>query len=154
MFQPERRDSGVPRPGKALEIPLQELDFSYSRSGGPGGQNVNKVSSKVTLKWDFWRSKALTIEQKGAIERDPILANRMTSDSVIVLHEQQTRSQDENRQLVIKKLHDLVANALAPKTERKETKVPYARKRARVEDKRKHSEKKGRRSQSFDRDRD
>lgn len=137
-----------------VSIPLSELEFSYSRSGGPGGQNVNKVSSKVTLKWDFWTSRALTMEQKGLVQRDPFLSNRINADGVIVLQEQQTRSQDENRQIIVRKLHELVKAALTEKPERIETEVPASKRRARLHDKKRHSQKKQGRGRDYSSDGD
>ncbi len=150
MFQLQSRNTAAAA-GEVV-IPLADLRFSYSRSSGPGGQNVNKVSSKVTLKWDFWASEAISMEQKGTLQRDPVLVNRINSDGLIVLHEQQTRSQDENRRLVVKKLHDLVRDALVPKLERIETKIPAGKKRRRLEGKRRHSRRKQERSQDFSAD--
>jgi ribosome-associated protein len=149
MFHTNR----TPEPKKdpnAVEIPMKELELSYARSGGPGGQNVNKTATKVVLHWDFWKSEALNTDQKMAIQRDTVLSNRMNKEGVIVLHEQTTRSQDSNRELVIQKLHDLVKNALTPQTERIETKVPKWKKHERVEDKRQHSRRKQDRSARYD----
>src|SRR5687768_758351 len=80
----------------------RELNFSVSRSSGPGGQNVNKVNSKVTLKFDIANSLVLTPEEKEVIIRK--LATKLTTGKVLILSAQESRSQLENKEAVLMKL--------------------------------------------------
>jgi ribosome-associated protein len=79
----------------------KELNFSVSRSSGPGGQNVNKVNSKVTLKFDITNSLVLTPGEKETIIRK--LAPRLTTERVLILSAQESRSQLENKEAVMLK---------------------------------------------------
>src|SRR5262245_53919786 len=119
-----------------LVIPENELSFSASRSGGPGGQNVNKVSSKVTLAFNVRASSALSEEQKRKITGK--LATRINKDGVLQVVSQKTRSQDLNRGDVIERFAQLLRRALTPQAPRIKTRVPAAAKHQRVEKKRKH----------------
>lgn len=147
------KDSRVNRPSPdtsssqdtALSIPIGELDFSYSRSQGPGGQNVNKVNSKVTLRWDFWKSKALTYDQKLELQRSEAFRNKINKAGEVVLHEQSTRDQGKNKIFVIAKLHDLVGEVTKVRVERIETEVPQRAHDKRLRQKERDSQTKERR---------
>jgi ribosome-associated protein len=118
-----------------VEIPENELTFTASRSGGPGGQNVNKVSSRVTLSFDVFASAALSGEQKKAVALK--LAKRMNKDGVLKIVSQRTRSQDLNRADALARFADLLRVALTPERPRVKTKVPRTSKEQRIEDKKK-----------------
>ena len=118
----------------------QELTFLTSRSSGPGGQNVNKVNSRVTLKWDIPNSVILSPEQKEIISRK--LSAKMTKDGILMLTAQENRSQLENKEAVLSKLDQLLAKALARVKVRKRTKPTKAAKKARIKAKKHLSEKK------------
>lgn len=117
-----------------------ELHFKTSRSGGSGGQNVNKVSSKVMLEFNIAGSELLTDEQKEVLLVK--LVNRLNKDGVLQLTEQTKRSQHENKEGVIKKFYALLQKALTPAKKRKPTKTPKSVKEKRLTDKKKASEKK------------
>lgn len=117
-----------------------ELVFTTSRSGGPGGQNVNKVSSKVTLRWAVANSAVLTEEQRQMLLTR--LRSRLTTEGELLLSSQESRSQAENKALVIEKLNHLLVQAFTPRKARKSTKPTKASKKRRVEAKKRHSEKK------------
>jgi ribosome-associated protein len=117
-----------------------ELQFITSRSGGPGGQHVNKVSTKVTLKFDVRNSKLLTPEEKAQIEER--LRSKLTADGVLILSSQEMRSQLANRENVIAKFDKLVARAFAVRKKRKATKPTKASVEKRLQEKKKLSEKK------------
>jgi ribosome-associated protein len=119
-----------------LLIPENELTFSASRSGGPGGQNVNKVSSKVTLAFNVRESAALSDEQKRRINGR--LATRINKEGVLQVVSQRTRSQDLNRDDAVERFAELLRRALTPKTPRVRTRVPAGAKKQRVDEKRKH----------------
>lgn len=103
---------------------IPELQFKAVRSGGPGGQNVNKVSSKVILSFDVAASKALSDEEKTLIETK--LAPRLTSDNILMLACNEDRSQLRNKQIVTQRFLEIIANALIVPKKRKKTKVPKA----------------------------
>ena len=121
-----------------LTIPAGELDISFARSGGPGGQNVNKVSSKVDLRWNPTTSMALTNDDRLLLlER---LRNRLTNEGELIVTSTATRDQIKNRDDAESKLALIVRAALdRPKT-RKPTRVSKGAKRRRVADKRHKSE--------------
>lgn len=102
-------------------IPEQELRFHASRSSGPGGQNVNKVNTRVMLNFDVLRSSSLTDEQKTLITQK--LKNRINKDGILYLYAQGAASQAMNRADVVAKFHRLINQALAPRKVRKETRV-------------------------------
>ena len=126
-----------------LEVPDAELSFATSRSGGPGGQNVNKVESRVTLRWRPAASAAL---DDGAKERlAEALATRITKDGVLHVTSQKHRTQAANRDAALARFAELVAGALETDPERKPTKVPRRAKRRRLAEKRRRGEVKSRR---------
>lgn len=122
---------------------LPELIFSSSRSSGPGGQNVNKVNTKVNLKWDVVNSQVLTAEQKELLLQK--LGSRLTKDGVLLLAAQEKRSQLQNKEAVLRKLDELFIKIFTIRKARKATTPGKAVKRKRLEDKRHHAEKKQRR---------
>ena len=118
-----------------LCIPENEITFAASRSGGPGGQNVNKVSSRVTLTFDVNGSAALSGDQKRKIL--DALATRINKEGLLRVVSQRTRSQDMNRTDATERFADLLRRALMPRQPRVKTHVPAAAKEHRLELKRK-----------------
>jgi len=131
---PENRSNDPPG------VPENELEIDFVRSSGPGGQNVNKTSTKAQLRWNVGRSGVFTEEQKAAIRA--AAGNRLTKEDEIVIFDQSQRSQPQNRDAAVARLQALVADALAPKTERVETKVSRTEKQHRLEEKRRNARKK------------
>lgn len=119
---------------------LSELEFSASRSSGPGGQNVNKVSTKISLRFDVLNSTVLTEEQKQTLIHK--WASQLTKEGVLLLHSQEKRSQLQNKEAVLIKLDRLLTKAFAVKKPRKATKPSKASKRKRVDAKKLRGEKK------------
>lgn len=117
-----------------------ELIFSTSRSSGPGGQNVNKVNSKVTLEWDVANSRVLTDDEKIFLSEK--LASRMTREGVVQITSQESRSQIANKDLVVQKLDNLLSKAFLKKKVRKATKPSKSAKQQRLKKKKVVSEKK------------
>jgi ribosome-associated protein len=100
-----------------IQIPEEEFDWSYARSGGPGGQNVNKVSSKAVLRWDVNTTQSLPDEVKARLRSQQ--ANRITTEGVLVLMSQQSRDQERNRRDCLEKLRTiLLRSAMTPKKRR------------------------------------
>ncbi len=123
-----------------ITIQLSELEFRTSRSGGPGGQNVNKVESKVELLFDAANSPSLTDSQRSRLmER---LRGRIDTLGVLHLASQVSRSQLENRQIVVEEFVRLVGAALKPRKRRIKTRPSGASKEERLKRKRIRSEKK------------
>jgi len=117
-----------------------ELVFKVSRSGGPGGQNVNKVNSKVTLSFDVARSNELSTEEKETILHK--LASKLTTDGILVLSSQDSRSQLDNKQTAIEKFERLLTKAFEKQKARKATKPSKGSVQKRMNSKKQHSEKK------------
>jgi ribosome-associated protein len=120
-----------------------ELLFSFSRSGGPGGQNVNKVNTKVELRFDIAKSLVLTDAQKEILlDR---LARQISSDGSLIIISQATRSQLQNKEDAIAKFYDLLNKSLKPIKKRKPKTISKAAKENRLKEKKENSEKKERR---------
>ncbi len=123
-----------------VTIPLSELSFRASRSGGPGGQHVNTSSTRVELWWDAARSPSLSGEQRRLLLAR--LATRLTEDGWLRIVAGTTRSQAQNREEALGRFRDLVARALTPVKRRKPTRPTRASKEKRLNQKRRRSERK------------
>lgn len=121
-----------------LEIPEHEVDFAVSRSGGPGGQNVNKVSTRVTLRFNVDASEVLSIDQRRLIRSR--LATRINKEGILQVTSQRTRSQELNRADVQERFAELLRDALHKEPPRIPTRVSRAAKIKRVEEKKKRTE--------------
>lgn len=125
-----------------------ELQFKAVRSSGAGGQNVNKVSSKVVLSFDLKNSQALSEEEKMRLETK--LSSRLTSDLVLILNCDEDRSQLKNKAIVTKRFLDILTVGLHIPKIRKATKIPKSVIRKRMKDKKNVSDvKKNRRKPEF-----
>jgi ribosome-associated protein len=117
---------------------VAELNYKAVRSGGAGGQNVNKVSSKVVLSFNLMQSTGLTIEEKVLVAEN--LKSRLTVDGILILNCDEDRSQIRNKDLVTKRFLHLIADALFVPKERKATRVPKSVIRKKIKDKKSTSE--------------
>lgn len=127
-----------------IVIPPEELAFSFSRSSGAGGQNVNKLETKVTVSWDFNHSSLLDDAQKLLITKK--LMRRISADGKLMVSCQAERSQAQNREKAITNLNQLVMRALIVHPKRRATKVPFRERTKRLETKRRIAHKKQLRS--------
>jgi ribosome-associated protein len=123
-----------------LTLPRDELSLQFSRAAGPGGQNVNKVNSKVTLRWHFARSKSLDAAPRQRLEQR--LAGRLTRTGDLIVSSQRFRDQAKNIDDCREKLRSIVQSALRLPRTRKATRPSAASRRKRLADKRLHAEKK------------
>ena len=128
---------------KPLKIPDDELNVSFARSGGPGGQNVNRRETKVTLEFDLSASRILSPADKERALRFLTDRGVISDDAVIRIVEQSNRTQKLNRDAAVKRLKALIADAIRPRKKRLKTKVSKAQKAKRLENKKRHSDKKG-----------
>jgi len=120
-----------------LVLPLAELDYRATRSGGPGGQHVNTSSTRIEVWWDVGSSPALTHEQRTRLLAR--LSSRLDSDGRLRVVASESRSQLRNREAATERLRELVASALEVRKPRKRTKPSRAARAARLEEKRRRS---------------
>jgi len=120
-----------------ISIRDDELIFKASRSAGPGGQNVNKVNTRITLFFDVANCGSFSDVQKRRILSR--LATRADKNGLVRVASQRFRTQKANRRAAIERLQQLLAEALRTRPVRKKTKIPYAAKQRRLEEKRRRS---------------
>lgn len=112
---------------------IAELNFKAVRSSGAGGQNVNKVSSKVVLTFNLITSEALSEEEKALLKSK--LNSKLTSENLLILNCDEERSQLKNKTIVTKRFLDLIKNSLVVPKKRKATKIPKSVVEKRLKDK-------------------
>ena len=122
---------------KGTTIPLSELQFRFSRSGGRGGQNVNKVETRVELLFNVHQSPSLSETQRETISKK--LDSRIDERGNLHIISQKSRYQWRNRQEAVERFIELIQKALTPKKVRRATKVSNAAKENRLEEKKRRS---------------
>jgi len=128
---------------------ISELTFKAVRSSGAGGQNVNKVSSKVVLTYDLNASQGVSEEEKNLLLTN--LASRLTTENVLILNCDEDRSQIKNKEIVIKRFLEIIKKGLFVPKVRKATKIPKSVIKKRIKDKKNVSEiKQSRRKPNLD----
>lgn len=120
-----------------LNLPETELDWSYARAGGPGGQNVNKVSSKAVLRWNF--AASLSIPPEVKLRFQELFPTRITTEGEVVISSQEFRDQERNRDACTQKLLELLRKSTIRPKSRKKTKPSKGSQRRRLEDKKRQS---------------
>lgn len=139
--------SGLPIKN-GIVIPEHELEITASRSGGPGGQHVNKTSSRITVRWNVQKSQVFTDAQKQYLmER---LACEITGEGDILVSNSTSRSQGQNKQLALDSLAQKIRKALHVPKKRMKVKIPKSATESRLHQKKKRSETKAMRSKKFD----
>ncbi len=121
-----------------VQIPEDEMAFSFIRAAGPGGQNVNKVATAVQLRFDVQHSSVLTEDIRRRLTR--LAGKRMTDDGILVIEARRYRKQERNRQDAIERLNHLVEKASTPPVKRLPTRPTAASLKARLEDKKRRGE--------------
>lgn len=121
-----------------VRIPTWELRFVFSRSPGPGGQNVNKVSTRVTLLFDVADSESLTPAQRGRVRRQ--LATRIDRHGTLRVVSARHRTQAANRRAAVQRFVELLADALTVRKTRVKTRIPRRAVERRLQNKTRHSQ--------------
>ena len=134
---------GVVQVSSRVSIDDSELHFSFARSGGPGGQNVNKVNTKAVLRWSVYESTSLKAAVKTRFLKR--YANRINEEGELVIASDQHRTQLKNKKECLDRLADMIRAVLVPPKKRKKTKPTRASKERRLSAKKQRSEKKRRR---------
>jgi len=122
----------------SLSIDESELDWEFARSSGPGGQNVNKVETKATVKFLIADSAALSDDQKQRVSE--ALASRITKDGVLRVTSQRHRTREANRHAAIGRFIELLDDALVVRAPRKKTRISRSAKRRRIEGKKRRGQ--------------
>jgi ribosome-associated protein len=127
-----------------IALDEREIDETFVRASGPGGQNVNKLSTAVQLRFDVRRSPSLPDPVRARLER--LAGSRLTSEGVLVITAQRHRTQERNRRDALDRLIELIREAAVPPTPRRPTRPTLASKRRRLEGKARRAQVKGLRS--------
>jgi ribosome-associated protein len=120
-----------------ISIDESELDESFIRSSGPGGQNVNKLATAVQLRFDVRRSPSLPGDVRGRLER--LAGRRLTRDGVLIITAQNHRTQERNRADALDRLVELIGQAAVRPVPRRATKPTKASRRRRLDSKKRRS---------------
>ncbi len=121
-----------------VRIPAHEIELSYARSGGPGGQHVNKTSSKVLLRWNPRTSEALRDEDRERIEEK--LASRLTEDGDLLVTSERNREQSRNVDDAVERLIGILREALKRQRKRRKTKPTRSSQRKRLDSKKRRGD--------------
>ena len=136
------------RISRDLSIDENDLDISFVRASGPGGQNVNKLSTAAQLRFD---TRRITLAPDAGARLNRLAGQRMTKDGVIVIHAQRYRTQERNRADALDRLTELLQDSLVRPKPRRATKPTFGSKQRRLEGKKRRGDvKAGRGSRGFD----
>ncbi len=118
-------------------IPLHEIEITSSRSGGAGGQHVNKTNTRITVRWNAKNSVALDDEQKARVLEK--LQSTLTTDGDLIIHSSESRSQEHNKKAALDRLNTIVNKALVVPKKRRATKISKTAHEKRLQSKARHS---------------
>jgi ribosome-associated protein len=121
-----------------LQIPDGEFTWSFARSGGPGGQNVNKVASKALLRWDVAANTSIPADVKNRLALQQ--KRYFTLDGGLIITSQRYRDQERNKEDCLQKLRDIIVQALFVPKARKKTRPSKGAKRRRLQEKKQRSD--------------
>jgi len=130
----------LPQGPAKFSVPYAELEFTFVRSSGPGGQNVNKVSSKAVLRWNIATTSCFTVDQHLRVMAK--LGPRLTAEGDLIVTSDRFRDQKQNKDDCIAKLCEIIEHALAVPKARRKTKPTKGSKRRKLESKNRDGEKK------------
>ena len=119
-----------------IRLDIAEIQFTFIRSPGPGGQNVNKVATAVLLRFNV--AQSLSLPEEVRVRLLSVLANRLTQHGDIIIKASSFRTQERNKQDALKRLQELLGRAAIPPKKRKKTKPTYASKQRRLDTKKLH----------------
>lgn len=131
-----------------ITIPYHELEITTSRSGGPGGQHVNKTETRITIRWNVKETSVLAEHLKERVLKN--LESRLTADGDLIIHNSESRSQLQNKKNALIYLAAIVRKALFVPKIRMKTKVPKKEKEKRLQEKKQRGYIKKERSKKFD----
>ena len=131
-----------------IVIPDAEIEIATSKSGGPGGQHVNKTETKVIIKWNAITTNALSESQKERLLIN--LQNKLTPDGYLIIHNSESRSQVQNKKMALENLATEIRKALIIPKKRKPTKIPKGVKESRLKEKKHRSKTKTMRKKKVD----
>jgi ribosome-associated protein len=132
-----------------ISIPYNELEIATSRSGGPGGQHVNKTETRVTIRWNVKRTSALPEYLKDLVLKN--LESRLTADGDLIINNNESRSQLQNKKNAIENFITVIRNALFVPKKRMKTTIPKKEKEKRLHEKKRRGEiKKGRSNKIYE----
>ncbi len=132
--------TGIFGPIRKISVPFAELEFTYARSSGPGGQNVNKVNSKAVLRWNLRDSTAIPLEVKNRFLQ--AYGAKVNQDGELILTSDIYRDQIRNKEDCIERLNEMLQAVAVPPKKRKKTKPSKSSQRKRIESKKRQSDKK------------